>query len=69
MSDVFGLPFRATTRVDEYDEGLTPGVDEPSRSTEREFWFEADGSVVLDEARIAEIEAGITTLEGMIHNA
>ena len=61
--DSIGLPFKAATTLYEYDEGLDPEVDAPSRTTNGEFWFEADGKLVTDPKRIAQIEAGIDKLK------
>lgn len=63
MTDPFGLPYKTEAILHEYDEGLVPGVDEPSRSSVQEFWHEANGTLVTDDARIAELEAGVKKLE------
>jgi hypothetical protein len=64
VTESFGLPFKATTTVQNYADGADPAVDAPIETVEGEFWFEADGTLVIDNPeRVAEIEAGIARLE------
>lgn len=48
---------RLTAHVAAYDNGRTPADGDPDRIVETEVWLEADGKVIVDEARIAVIRA------------
>lgn len=61
MSDTFGVPHKVQTRVDKYHGGDTDR--EPNEVVEIESWHEADGSVVADPDRIAELEERINGKE------
>ncbi len=46
-------------RIEKYHDGRTPDDGSPDAVEEQDVWHEADGAIVTDPARIAEIEAGM----------
>lgn len=54
--ETIGVPHRMTLHLAKYGPGKDPAIDEPDDIIESDQWFEADGSPVHDERRIAELE-------------
>lgn len=56
-SDGWGVPHKVHTRVEKYHDGNTER--EPDEIVTVESWHDADGSMITDPDRIAELEARI----------
>jgi hypothetical protein len=55
--ETFGRPFRIAGHVEKRDAETGELISIDADETQ---WFEADGSLVTDAARIAELEAGVS---------
>ncbi len=53
------LAGRWVAHIEKYHAGRTPDDGPPDEVEEQEIWHEADGALVTDPVRIAEIEAGM----------
>lgn len=52
-------PYKERAEIAKYDNGRTPADGPPDSVVAMEAWFYADGTEILDNAYIAELEAKI----------